>query len=143
MQAEPGQTTPPEGGEGAGQPAAAQPAAPPGALGEAGAKAVVDLLGALGRSDFAAVQQMTGGVRFSADSLRATIKRFGKTPAEPPGNIASHFNTRPVPMTQEPTWSIGVPLWTKEEGRSEIEIRVRVVEAAAGVKVMLDAVRVP
>jgi hypothetical protein len=135
---EPGQTTPT--GEGAGQPAAAPPS---GAPSDAGLKAVLDLLNALGRSDFAAVQQMTGGVRFSADSLRATIKRFGKTPAEPPGNIASHFNIRPVPMTQEPTWSIGVPMWTKEEGRSEIEIRIRVVEGGGGVKVMLDAVRVP
>lgn len=133
MEAQPGQT--PDQTEGQ--------APAPGKISDAGIRAVLDLLAALGRGDLAAVQTMTGGVRFSADSLRATIKRFGKTPTEPPADIASHFSIRPVPMTQEPTWSVGVPMWTKEDGRSEIEVRVRVVEGSGGVKVMLDAVRVP
>jgi hypothetical protein len=42
-----------------------------------------------------------------------------------------------------PTWSLRVPLWTKEEGRSDLEFQVTVSLVGDDAIVALDDIRVP
>jgi hypothetical protein len=77
-----------------------------------------EIVAAISRGDYEEALSKTSTSRCSADDLRATIAKYGRTPVAPPFaqlDVLEH-------QTGMSGFSIRVPLWTLEEGRSDLEL---------------------
>lgn len=93
---------------------------------------------------------MTGGVRLSAAEIQTAVEEYGLQPVEPPpeayrelGEPAGLLNAVRVSVAEDETWSVRMPLWTREEGRSDLTVELTVVFRHDGVTVELDGIFVP
>lgn len=96
---------------------------------------IVDLLSTGGYEE---LERMTNGVRLSADTIRREIERW-PVPIVPPPSIdmlINAMNSRGgggrgpiyVPHQGSPVWALDVPLYSVEEGASDLEIRLWLME---------------
>ncbi len=93
--------------------------------------------------DFDRVVSRCAQGRATASELATAIRDHGLTFVPPPDSAYDKLDAVRVPSTQVPTWSLRVPLWTKEEGRSDLEFQVTVSLVGDDAIVALDDIRVP
>lgn len=72
--------------------------------------------------DFFAAESRSGGVRLSADMMRQAVEEYGRTLVMPTDNAFADADVIRVTNADDPTWSVRLNLWTKEEGRSDLSI---------------------
>jgi hypothetical protein len=95
----------------------------------------------LGR--FQDLERMSGGVRLSAQELARAVADYGRTLVMPP-DIGPLPDFRPILGMHPPAWSVWVPLFTREEGRSDLMLQLTLVyNTSGGYKVELDNLLVP
>jgi len=92
------------------------------ALGVA-ARTVID---GLADGDYDAVVQICAKSRLTSDELREVIREYGRTLVHPPADAYQHLDAVQVNGTALPTWSVRAPLWTKEEGRSDLTLELTI-----------------
>ncbi len=81
--------------------------------------------------------------RLTADRLRAIILGYGRTLTAPPADAYDNLDAVPISDPSRRAWSVRVPLWTREEGRSDLTIELTVVLDASGrARVELDDLHV-
>lgn len=78
---------------------------------------VVDLLV---RGEFALLEAMTRGRRLSAAQMATAIKNYGRTLVYPPENSWELLDIVPITNSDPASYSVRMPLFTKEEGRSDL-----------------------
>jgi len=66
--------------------------------------------------------------RLTADDLRQVIEDYGCTFIEPPPSAYTNLDAVGVRNARKPTWSVRAPLWSKEEGRSDLTLEVTVIQ---------------
>jgi hypothetical protein len=91
-----------------------------------GLKAIVRRLAsqiAEGRYDF--VVREVASSRLTSEDLRQVVRDYGRTLIVPPSEAYGHLDIVRVRDTV-PTWSIRVPLWTAEEGRSDLTLELTI-----------------
>jgi hypothetical protein len=80
--------------------------------------------------------------RLTSSDLRTVIRDYGRTLMSPPPNAYMHIDVVKVNSAAVPTWSVRVPLWTKEEGRSDLTLEMTVCFGPGSPSVRLDDLQV-
>ena len=81
--------------------------------------------------------------RLSSDDLRNVIREYGRNLAPPPQDAYDNLDTVQVEGAAVPTWSVRVPLWTKEEGRSDLTLELTIALGPGVPSVELEDLLVP
>jgi hypothetical protein len=105
-------------------------------------EAVSVVLELLVKSKFEQLEKLTHGVCLSAKEIRAIIHTYGRTLISPPPAAFDLMNASKVRDSKPPQWSITMPLWTLEEGRSDLSIELTLLEKEEGYKIELDDLHV-
>ncbi len=105
----------------------------------AGVRAVIGLLVECRYADLARLAQG----RMSAPDIARAIEDYGKTVTACPEPIEELLDLIELHHTARPTWSVVVPVFTQEGGRSDLSLELTVTETSSGrYDVMLDNCRV-
>jgi hypothetical protein len=64
--------------------------------------------------------------RLTAKDLRAVIREYGRKVVLPPIDAYQRLDAVQVKGVAVPTWSVRVPLWTEEEGRSDLTLELTI-----------------
>lgn len=80
--------------------------------------------------------------RLTADDIRQVIQEYGCTFVKPPSQAYRDLDVVAVQNTAQPTWSVCAPLWSKEEGRSDLTLEVTLTQVGERWEVELDDLHV-
>jgi len=99
--------------------------------------------------EYETLASLTSGKMLSADLMRKAIDDYGRTLVMPPDEVLrdlfqdDRFHGEVEGASPRRYW-YDVPLWTVEEGRSDLELRLGVIEIAPGLyDVELEVIYVP
>lgn len=101
-----------------------------------------EIVGQLARGDYALVIERCVNSRLTANDLRTVIRDYGRKLVPPPANAYSTLDAIKVKNAVMPTWSIRAPLWTEEEGRSDLTLELTITLDANNPRVELDDLHV-
>jgi hypothetical protein len=96
---------------------------------ESAIRIVVDLLV---RGEYDVVEAMTQRRRLSAPAMRDAIQTYGRTLALPPDDWWQYLDVVAVDCAEPPRYSVVTPLWTVEEGRSDLSLDLTLCEFSPG-----------
>lgn len=89
---------------------------------------VSSLIDLLVRKDYYAIARTTNGVRLTAEEIKDAIENYGRTLVAPPIDAFEYMDVIHIKDSQNTQWSVTMPLWTKEEGRSDLSIEITVIK---------------
>jgi hypothetical protein len=88
------------------------------------------------------VEQLTGGTRLNALQIAKAITTYGRELIAPPTSAFDNMDVVEVKTATPPRWSVVMPLWTREEGRSDLSIELTVIRLGDAAIVELDDLHV-
>ena len=99
-------------------------------MSEARAKCVASIVELLVNGRYQDLEAISGGIRLSAEELAQSVAQYGRTLVMPPdtGPTPDYIAVRD---RVSPTWSVAVPLFTSEEGRSDLTLELTLVQVQA------------
>ena len=103
---------------------------------------VAQVLGLLAQKKYAELARLTNEVRLSAQEIAQAVADYGRTLVEPPEDAFSLLDALQVRGAQPPRWSITMPVWTREEGRSDLSVELTVTDFGNGFSIELDDLHV-
>lgn len=80
--------------------------------------------------------------RLTEVDVAGVISDYGRTFVRLPANFLDYLDSVLVEGRSCPTWSIRAPLWTFEEGRSDLTLELTVVDEVDGPSIELDDLKV-
>lgn len=90
-------------------------------------------------AEYGEVVKYTNGKRLSKEEIEYAINDYGFTIITPPDSAYDGLDVIEVDNPIQREWSIRTPLWTKEEGRSDLSIELSMIEEnEEGLRVELD-----
>lgn len=92
--------------------------------------AIRTIVGLLVRGQYDVVERLTRGRRLSADELRTAVEDYGRTLVQPGEDWWPEVDIVPIDPGDRPAFHADVPLWTKEEGRSDLTLALRLSETS-------------
>lgn len=101
---------------------------------------IMELL-ATGR--YEALVRRCAASRLSAADIRTVIQGYGRQVVVPPPSAYRMLDVVQIRKADIPTWSVRMPLWTAEEGRSDLTIELTIAIGTDSASVELDDLRVP
>ena len=87
---------------------------------------VRDVVAQLAARRYADLERRTHGVRLSARELAGAVRDYGRRIIPPPDGAELLVDVVPITAAEPPAWSVNVPLWTAEEGRSDLTLELTV-----------------
>jgi hypothetical protein len=96
----------------------------------------------LSSRDYHALEALSHGERLSASEMAAAVAEYGRTLVDPPPNAFDLLEAIPIATAQPPAWAITMPLWTEEEGRSDLTLEMTVIKENGGMRVEIDDLHV-
>ena len=100
------------------------------------------MLGLLAQKEYAQLAELTNGVRLSAQEMAKAVADYGRTLVVPPRDAFNLLDAVQVRGAQPTRWSITMPVWTKEEGRSDLSVVLTVTDHGNGFSIELDDLHV-
>jgi hypothetical protein len=100
---------------------------------------IIDLLA--GGAYAGAVSRCTSS-RLSAADLEGVIRDYGRRLVPPPPSAYDAIDVVRIEQRAVPTWSVRMPMWTSEEGRSDLTLELTVALPGPRASVELDDLRV-
>lgn len=100
---------------------------------------IVELLVA---GKYAEVERITKRVRLSAEEMAKAISDYGRQLVIPPEEAFGLLDVVEVRNMQPPRWSVTMPLWTREEGRSDLSLELTLIHGQNAFDVELDDIHV-
>lgn len=95
----------------------------------------------LSQGEFAEIERRSGGMRLSAAELATAVAEYPYSLEEPPAASTELWEV--YELSDDTGWAVVVPLWTREEGRSDLSLDLTVRRAAAGLfRVEVDGILV-
>ena len=91
---------------------------------------------------YAELAALTHSKRLSAKEIATAIAEYGKKLITPPEDASRFMNVVEVTNAQPKRWSIVMPLWTQEEGRSDLTLELTVIEHQNDFEIELDDIHV-
>jgi hypothetical protein len=85
---------------------------------------------------------MCSASRLSEKDIEIVIKNYRRKFVRPPADFDEYVDVVALVERSLHAWSIRVPLWTLEEGHSDLTLELTVTDASAGVAIELDDLRV-
>ena len=86
----------------------------------------------LAHGEYAALEQLSGGARVGAADLEHAVREYGRTLSVPPPGSEPALVVVEIRNARPRAWFVDVPLWSREEGRSDLTLQLRLVAAPAG-----------
>lgn len=105
-------------------------------------KQIGSLLRLLAEGQYDEIEKVTNGVRLPAEQIRSAVEQYGRTLVQPPSEAYELMDVVEVKSAEPPRWSITMPLWTKEEGRSDLSLEVTVIKEPSKFVLELDDIHV-
>jgi hypothetical protein len=99
------------------------------------------LVEALVAGHFDQVERDGRSGRLSSHELKKALKAYGRMVITLPDEAFDFVNVYPI-KGQKSTWAVDVPLWTAEEGRSDLTLSLTVSESQDGVRLEIDDLHV-
>ena len=78
----------------------------------------------------------------SEEYFREVLRDYDVTLVVPPAGVDLDMWLYPVSTATMPTWAIDVPVWTREEGRSDLTLKLRIEVVQGRTRVMVESLRV-
>ncbi len=78
--------------------------------------------------NYDAIVRYTRGIRLPKDDIEYAIDDYGCTITMPPESVFDNLDVVEVEHVLPREWSVRCPLWTKEEGRSDLSIELSMIE---------------
>ena len=91
---------------------------------------------------YSELEALTNGVRLGALDIASAITKYGKNLVIPPNNAWELLDVVEIRNAQPPQWSVTMPLWTREEGRSDLSIELTLIGDEGGCTIELDDIHV-
>jgi hypothetical protein len=101
-----------------------------------------DLVSQLVHGEYQSVVRQCAKSRLTSDDLRAVISGYGRKLALPPANAYDDLDVVQVKDAVIPTWSVRAPLWTEEEGRSDLTLELTIAAGSDPPSIELDDLEV-
>lgn len=102
-------------------------------LPEPAAQAIKTAVGLLVDGEYDTFWHMTGKIGAPED-LGRRITEYGRTLVFPPDSAFADFeHVYPGTVDERPGYDVDFPLWTKEEGQSELELSLTLTEVMPGI----------
>lgn len=89
------------------------------------------------------LEALTGGVHLSGAEIQTGVEDYGRRLADPPQEAYGLLHAVRVLVAEHETWFVRMPLWTEEEGRSDLEVEMTVIFQEGEVKIELNGILVP
>ncbi|HKO24442.1 MAG TPA: hypothetical protein VJY65_06830 [Chloroflexota bacterium] len=106
--------------------------------------AVHTIMRLLAKRDYAGVEGLTGGRSLSARDLEGAVREYGGTiTLPPPAAYEELLDVVEMEGTLKRAWSVRMPVWTAEEGRSDLALDLTVTQAEGRLVVEVDGLHVP
>lgn len=96
---------------------------------ESATRVILDLLA---RREYDTAERITRSRRLSASELEQAVLRYGRTIVSPGDGWWSLVDITPIQGTDPPEIHIAAPVWTAEEGRSDLTLELRLREVRPG-----------
>jgi hypothetical protein len=96
----------------------------------------------LANDEYDAIVDECSASRLTANDIREVVRGYGRTFVEPPPEALRDLDAVAVRDAKQPTWSISVPLWSKEEGRSDLTLEVTIIQNVDRWNIELDDLHV-
>ncbi len=90
---------------------------------------------------FAQLERDGRSGRLSADELQEALREYGRTIITLPDEALNLADVHSV-AGQRTRWAVDVPLWTAEEGRSDLTLSLTISESRDGVRLEIDDLHV-
>lgn len=100
---------------------------------------IVELLAA---GEFSAVEALTNGIRLSASEIAKAIGHYGRHLVPPPEKAFGLMDVVEIQNAYPRRWSVTMPLWTREEGRSDLSLELTVIGREKDFGIELDDIHV-
>ena len=91
---------------------------------------------------FVELEKLTKGQRLSAQEMARAIGEYGMELVLPPDYAFELMDVVEVRDAKPPQWSVAMPLWTREEGRSDLSVEVTLITDAEGFRIEIDDIHV-
>ena len=91
---------------------------------------------------YAEVEALTNGNRLKEADMAKAIGDYGRHLVLPPDSAFALMDVVEVRDATPRQWSVTMPLWTREEGRSDLSIAVTLIARERGFTVELDDIHV-
>jgi hypothetical protein len=83
-------------------------------------------------SKYAELALLTGGIRLSADKIRAAASGYRYALKPWPADQLMYINVVEVSQSRPRAWSVRADAFTAEEGRSDLSMELTVIESQSG-----------
>ena len=82
--------------------------------------------------DYAGLARADAGTRVDAEALERAVTEYGRRLVTPPPDAWRRLEPIRIRASAVPSWALCVPLWTAEEGRSDLELELTVRRELGG-----------
>ena len=88
------------------------------------------------------LETLTHGTRLNAKEMATAVADYRRKLVMPPEDGFGLMNEVEVKDVRPKRWSIAMPVWTQEEGRSDLTVEMTVIEQKNGFSVELNDIHV-
>jgi hypothetical protein len=103
---------------------------------------VNQVLRLLAAGKYADLEILTHGLRLTAKEMEKAVDDYGRKLVLPPDACSLLEDVVEVKNAKPKRWSVAMPLWTREEGRSDLTVEMTIVEQQNGFAIELDDIHV-
>jgi hypothetical protein len=97
----------------------------------------------LARGEYDALERLSGGARLSAIDLDRAVREYARTLTVPPPGREPPLDVVEIRDARPRAWSVNVPMWSHEEGRSDLTLQLTVIDVPRqGYRVEIDDLHV-
>jgi len=97
---------------------------------------VYSVLEKLAHGRFEELEQSLDRALISAETMKQAIAEYGRHLVVPPPGWQSSLDVVPVKGSAPQAWSVVTPLWTREEGRSDLSLELTIVVGNGGCRIL-------
>jgi hypothetical protein len=103
---------------------------------------VAQVIHLLVHKEYEQLFKLTNGVRLSTQEITQAIEDYGRILIEPPDQAFDFMDIIQVQSDLDMCWSITMPVWTQEEGRSDLSVELTVTDNGNHFTIELDDLHV-
>jgi hypothetical protein len=97
---------------------------------ESAVRVIVDLLV---RGQYMTAEKVTRSRRLTANEMASAIAQYGRTLVAPAEGWWPTVEITPIDAGERPAFHVAAPLWTREEGRSDLTLELHLEEYSPNV----------
>jgi hypothetical protein len=89
------------------------------------------VMGCVVAQDFDRLLRIAPSSRVTAAELKEALAEYRRRPVMPAAPLEELLDAVEVAGSRPKSWSVNLPLWTEEEGRSDLTLEMRFTESEA------------